>query len=129
MIWGHPDDSCGDPACSCELGSPWSLGGLRRDKTAIPSTDAYTIALIDDTVEFLVVVRGGGIGDAGAALSCLVSLIGEADSRLADVVADARDQGYTWDDIADRLAASASGARRRYAGYARWRRSVPPEPD
>jgi hypothetical protein len=61
-------------------------------------------------------------GDAGAAVSVFVSLAAEAAGRLDDAVADARDQGYTWDQIADRLATSNSTARRRYAVYASWRR-------
>ncbi|MDQ1394206.1 MAG: hypothetical protein QOF30_3183, partial [Acidimicrobiaceae bacterium] len=46
-----------------------------------------------------------------------------------DAVADARDQGYTWDEIADRLATSVSTARRRYAAYSHWRNTQPVEPD
>ena len=55
------------------------------------------------------------------AVSCLVSLAVEADDRLHDAVADARDQRYSWDEIAQRLATSTTTARRRFAAYARMR--------
>ncbi|MDQ6783150.1 MAG: hypothetical protein M3063_06865 [Actinomycetota bacterium] len=65
--------------------------------------------------------RNGCPDDAGARVSCLLSLAVEADDRLHDAVADARDQRYSWDDIAQRLATSTTTARRRFAGYARIR--------
>jgi hypothetical protein len=117
--------------CSCEgLAGPWEFSDPLRDKTAIPYTDSDTIALIDEAVDDLVALRCPlGRGDAGAVLSCLVSLIDEAESRLWDGVADARDQDYTWDEIADRLARTARAVRRRYADYTRWRRSFGSEHD
>jgi hypothetical protein len=54
-------------------------------------------------------------------LSFLASLIAEAQARLPDAVADARDRDYTWPEIAGRLAVGASTVRRRYGGYTRWR--------
>jgi hypothetical protein len=108
---------------------PWAFSDPRRDHTAIPFTDADTQALIDRAVDSLVIFRCPmGLGDAGATVSALVSLIAEADGRLADAVADARDQDYTWDDIASRLATTTTTARRRYAVYTR-RRVVPLDPD
>lgn len=77
--------------------------------------------MVEDAVECLVCLRGLGTGDAGAALSALASLIAEAQARLPDAVADARDGDYTWAEIATRLATTASTARRRYGHYARWR--------
>ena len=91
------------------------------DRTAIPATDCITTALIDGAVAELVRRRSGCPDDAGARVSCLVSLAVEADDRLHDAVADARDQRYTWDDIAQRLATSTTTARRRFAAYARVR--------
>lgn len=107
-----------------ELGGRWEFSDPRRDDTAIPYTDADTVGVVDGAVDLLVVFRCPlGLGDAGAVLSCLVSLIAEADGRLADAVADARDQGYGWDDIAARLAIGVATARRRYGAYCRWRAS------
>jgi len=84
-----------------------------------PHIDAETLALVDDAVESLACFRGSVSSDAGAALSCLASLIAEAQSRLPDVVAAARDQDYTWPEIAARIGATASTVRRRYGDYAR----------
>ena len=91
------------------------------DRTAMPSTDCITTALIDGAVAKLIGRRNGCPDDAGARVSCLVSLAGEADDRLQDAVADARAQCYSWDDIAQRLATSTTTARRRFAAYARMR--------
>jgi hypothetical protein len=41
---------------------------------------------------------------------------------LWDAVADARDQGYTLDEMSDRLATSVTTARRRYSAYTTWRK-------
>lgn len=113
---------------AAEPAGHWAFTDPRRSHSAIPYTDADTIALIDQALEFLVLLRSPmELGDAGATVSALVSLIAETDSRLPDAVADARDQGYTWDDIAGRLATTTPTARRRYADYARWR--TPPDLD
>ncbi|MGH9001729.1 MAG: hypothetical protein ACRDYV_01245 [Acidimicrobiia bacterium] len=102
--------------------SPWAFTDPRRSHSAIPYTDADTIALVDQAIESLVLMRSPmELGDAGTTISALVSLIVEADSRLPDAVADARDQGHTWDDIANRLATATTTARRRYATHARRR--------
>jgi hypothetical protein len=95
------------------------------DHTAIPATDCTTAALIDGAVAELIGWRNGRTDDAGARVSCLLSLAIEADDRLHDAVADARDQRYSWDEIAQRLATSTTTARRRFAAYARLRNGTP----
>ncbi len=79
--------------------------------------------MVEEAVESLVCLRGSGLGDAGAALAALASLVAEAQARLPDAVADARDQDFTWAEIATRLATTAGTVRRRYGAYARWRRT------
>src|ERR1700737_4152636 len=106
-----------------ESGDPWAFEDPRVNRTAIPCTDNDTAELIERAVKDLTIFRGSGPGDAGAVVAVLVSLAGEAEGLLWDAVADARDHRYTWDEIADRLATSVTTARRRYAGYANWRRS------
>lgn len=108
------------PVCSCGLtGAPFEYHGPDCDRAVHPHIDAETLALVDDAVESLACLRGSVSSDAGAALSCLASLIAEAQSRLPDVVAAARDQDYTWPEIAARIGATASTARRRYGNPAR----------
>jgi hypothetical protein len=102
------------------------LRGPRRNETAI----AYTATLIREAVVTLTIFRAPtGLGDAGATVSVLVSLAAEADGQLWDAVADAHDQGYTWDEIADRLATSVTTARRRFAAHTKWRNAQPLRPD
>jgi hypothetical protein len=111
-----------DTSCSCGLtGAPFEFHGPDCDRSSRPYIDEETLALVEDAVESLVVLRGGGRGDAGGALSALASLIAEAQSRLPDAVADGRDQDYTWAEIAARLASTASTVSRRYGDYIRWR--------
>lgn len=91
------------------------------DRTAIPATDATTAELIKAAVATLIRCRHGRSDDAGATVSALVSLAAEAEGRLDDAVADARHQGCTRDQLAERLASTHPTARRRYAAYTRWR--------
>jgi hypothetical protein len=102
------------------------LSGPLGDETA-PCDDLDTVALVDKAVADLAAFWSpASRADAGAVLSCLVFLVFEAESRLWDAVADARHQGYTWDEIADRLGKSAHSVQERYGGYTRWRNSSGP---
>jgi hypothetical protein len=108
-----------------DLHRRWEISDPHRDRTLHPYTDADTAGIIVQAVTTLVTVRAPmWLGDPGPVISVLVSLAVEADSRLWDAVADARDRGYSWDQIAGRLCTSVTTARRRCAGYSRWRRSL-----
>jgi len=102
-------------------GAPLEFHRPGCDRARVPYVDHDTLALVDRAVESLVWSRGSGHGDAGAALSCLASIIAEAQSQLPDAVANAREHDYTWEEIAEHLASTAPTARRRYSAYARWR--------
>jgi hypothetical protein len=107
-----------------ESGGPWTPPES-CDHTAIPATDNDTRILIHQAAETLTALRApDGHPDAGATISVLVSLAVEADDQLHDAVADARDHGYTWDQIAQRLATSTATARRRYSAYSTWRTTL-----
>jgi hypothetical protein len=67
-------------------------------------------------------------GDSALRVHVLVSLIAQAETLLADAVADARDQDHQWADIAAQLGVTADTARRRYSRHHRTR-SVPLDPD
>ena len=117
--WLHTDSLL--PGCSCAVGGGWPFHDRVCDRVARPYVDDETAALVERAVESLVCGRGSGSGDAGAALSCLTSLIIEALRWLPDAVADAREQDYSWDEIARRLATTASCACRRFGPYGRGR--------
>ena len=113
-------------ATVADLDRPWEFCDPRRDRALCPYTDAGTAKAVDHAVTTLVILRAPmWLGDPGPVISVLVSVAGEADGRLYDAVADARDQGYSWDQVASRLATNVATARRRYASYSRWRRALP----
>jgi hypothetical protein len=75
----------------------------RRDHHLAPSTGEDTEAVLDEALASPGILRAPGwAGDAGVDLHVLTSLIAEATSRLNGAVADARDQHYSWAEIADR---------------------------
>jgi hypothetical protein len=92
------------------------------DRTRIPYTDLLCQVVLEAAVLDLIRYREGSDDDPGATISVLVSLVADAQAWLIEVVADARDHGYTWDSIADRLGCSVPAAHHRYAAYAIWRR-------
>jgi len=67
-------------------------------------------------------------GDAGAVLHALASLAAEISLSLSDAVADARDQDYSWDEIAELLGRQKRTVKRGYAAHAKTRRP-PIDPD
>ena len=76
--------------CPCGLtGAPSEHHRPGCDRTAHPQLEDETLALVNAAVESLARRRGSAPGDAGATLSCLASLIAEAQSRLPDAVAAA----------------------------------------
>jgi hypothetical protein len=112
---------CRGVAAVADLERPWEAGDALRDRAMIPYTDDDSAWVLDEAVVSLVRLRAPlWLGDARPTVSVLVSLAGEAESLLFDAVASARDQGYTWDQIASRLATTTGTARRRYAAYVRW---------
>lgn len=62
--------------------------------------------------------------DATAALHALASIIVQAQATITEMVAEARERDYSWDEIATSLGLSPAAARRRYAAFARTRPEV-----
>lgn len=54
------------------------------------------------------------LGDAGTTLHLLTSLIRQAEQALPAAVAEARDQEYSWAQIARMLGTTPTAARQRY---------------
>jgi len=89
----------------------------RRDYYLGPRAGEDTEAVLDEALRSLGTLRAmGEVGDAGVDLHLLVSLIEEATGRLPRAVADARDQDYSWAQIADLLGVTRASAWQRYAG-------------
>ncbi len=100
-----------------DLRQPSDHGSLSggTDQPAEPVADTETAAVLDEAITSLALLRHPGlIGDAGAHLHDLVSLVAQADAVLPGGVAEARDQDYTWAQIGDRLGLSRPRAWWRY---------------
>ena len=101
----------------------------RRDHYLAPATGTDSERVLEDAIDTLGTPRGlPWLGDAGATLHLLTSLIAEAHHRLPRAVADARDQDYTWAQIADLLGVTRASAWQRYAGRSNHNRT-PLDPD
>ncbi len=101
----------------------------RRDHYIAPTTGHDSERILDAAIESLGTVRGlEWDGDAGATLHLLISLTAEAERRLPRAVADARDQDYSWAQIADLLGVTRASAWQRYAGRSAQHRT-PLDPD
>jgi hypothetical protein len=93
-----------------------------RDPPPKPVTDDETAAILDDAINALTVARAPMLQtDPLAQLHALDSLVAEADSRLPQLVADARDHGRQLDR-------SRPMTLLRYAGRTT-RRRTPLDPD
>lgn len=124
--WLGDETFTAEPTCSCGLTSdPCEPHRRGCDRSLHPYLDEESLALVDGAVVSLTVLRGARATDEGAVLSVLASLISEAQGRLPDAVADARDRGHSWAEIATRLATSAPTLRRRYGDYVLWRSLLP----
>ncbi len=101
----------------------------RRDHYLAPATGEDSERILEDAIATLGTLRGlEWLGDAGATLHLLASLIAEAEHRLPRAVADARDQDYSWAQIADLLGVTRASAWQHYAGRTAHRRT-PLDPD
>ena len=101
----------------------------RRDHYIEPATGDDSRVVLDAAIESLGTLRGlEWVGDAGATLHLIASLVAEARSRAPRAVADARDQEYSWAQVADLLGVTRASVWQRYAGRTAQDRT-PLEPD
>jgi len=88
----------------------------RRNYYLAPSAGKDTAKVLDEAVSSLETLRNmNWDGDAGVELHLLTSLLAEAKSRLPGTVANARDQKYSWAEIADLLGVTRASAWQHYA--------------
>src|SRR6266511_3262923 len=101
----------------------------RRNHYIEPVTGVDSERVLDEAIASLGTLRDlPWLGDAGATLHLLISLIRQAEQQLPRAVADARDQEYSWAEIADLLGVTRASAWQRYAGRTHQHRT-PPDPD
>ncbi len=101
----------------------------RRDHYLAPATGADSERVLQAAIESLGTLRAlPWPGDAGVTMHLLTSLIAEAERRLPRAVADARDQEYSWAQIADLLGTTRASAWQRYAGHTT-KNCAPLDPD
>jgi hypothetical protein len=91
-----------------------------------PFYDDHSRELAEAAVFVLLRQRGGELGEPGFCIACLQSISDELDTWLYDMVADARDAGFSWNRISAHLDLTPSRARRRYADYCSLRGSWRP---
>lgn len=86
-----------------------------------PKVDSDSRAVLDEAVACLGQTRTPGewLGDGGARIHLLVSLIAEAERQLPGSVALARDQDYSWAEIGDLLGVTRAAAWQRFADQTR----------
>jgi hypothetical protein len=95
-----------------------SLDQVMTEHTPARYTDHTSAAIVDDAVHTLATLRGlQAVGDAGAALHALASLAAQIDELLPTTITHARDQDYTWSEIAALLAVSRDRAQRLAARH------------
>lgn len=87
----------------------------RRDHYIAPSTGDDSAEALDAAIASLGEQRGLGPEDDATRLHLLASLVAEVDRRLPAAVADARNQGCSWAQIADLLGVTRASAWQRYA--------------
>ena len=94
-----------------------------RQRLRGPVVDGTCEAALDRAIDELIGDRSPGCyADSGAVLDALASLALRITATAPDVVADARDQGYTWAEIAALLGGTTRAVKHRYARRARdWR--------
>jgi hypothetical protein len=87
--------------------------------TAAPLCDQASQAVLDEAITSLGIVRDPDwLGDAGVRLHVLASLIAQATALLPPTVAEARQQGYSWGHIGQRLGIAATTAKRHFHQHA-----------
>jgi len=80
-----------------------------------PRVDEDSDITLNEAIATLGTLRAlSWLGDAGAELHLLASLLRHAEARLPDAVAEARDQDYSWAEIGDLLGTTRAAAWQRY---------------
>lgn len=93
-------------------GTPLTIGA---SSVAAPQLDDDATTAVEEALETLRLLRNGERYNNADRLTALSSIALAAQALLPDAIADAVEQGFTWDQIAHCAGTSTSAARRRYA--------------
>jgi hypothetical protein len=95
---------------------PWALNRASQAYPSQPLIDPDSAWILAHAVMDLAVIRcpTHGLADSLADLHASVSLLRQGHAFLPAVVADARNQDRSWDEIAAQLGVTPATARRRY---------------
>jgi uncharacterized NAD(P)/FAD-binding protein YdhS len=88
----------------------------RRDHYLAPRAGTDSRAVVDAAVESLSAARDLHPQEAPSRLHVLASLAAELEARLRPAVADARQYGCSWAEVADLLGVTRASAWQRYGG-------------
>ena len=88
----------------------------RRNHWLTPATGTDSDQALDTAIENLAVHRNfPAFAETGTTIHLVASLARQAEQRLIQLVADARNEHYSWAEIADLLGITRSSAHQRYA--------------
>jgi hypothetical protein len=94
---------------------PTRLRPTSPDELPAPRIDPDSAAVLAEAIDALAAIRTPyWLGDTGVHLHALTSLHAHARHLLPGAVAQARDQGLTWQEIGQLLGITAATAARRY---------------
>ena len=103
-----------------------SLAEVMTEHAPAPYVSHHSAAVIDNAVASLGTLRGlQHVGDAGAILHVLASLAAQIDARVPAAVVDARNQDYTWAEIAALAHLSRDRVQRLAAQHAHTTEDAP----
>jgi hypothetical protein len=85
------------------------------DQMPAPVVDDLSATVLGEAIDTLAGLRTPyWLGDSAVRLHALASLLKQGQALLPHAVAQARDQGLTWDQIGQLLALTGPAAARRY---------------
>jgi hypothetical protein len=85
------------------------------DQMPVPVVDDLSATVLDEAIDTLAELRTPyWLGDSAVRLHALASLLKQGQALLPAVVAQARDQDLTWNEIGELLGVTGPTAARRY---------------
>jgi len=92
-------------------GAPLTIGS---STVVAPEVGDDSVTALEMALETLRLLRGGELYNRADRLTALASITAAAHTALPGAIADAVEQGFTWQQVAHCAGTSISAARRRY---------------